>query len=198
MRLFVWILLAWFGWPLLFWTGLARGETPSPALTKESLKEEFGDKENSHRKEPVDIGSKQMSVDMESHTIVFRGDVRVRQGELQLQAQEVTAVFGSDIHDIVEIVARGDVSVQKAGRLAYGEEAVYDRRKATIALTGKPYLKEGDNSISGEKILVWLDEERMEIQGDVKAVLKPGNRPDASGQESWKDRLPDGPAMGAP
>ena len=142
------------------------------AITKESLKRDFGEGDW-HLKEPVDIGSKQMSVDLDSHTITFLGDVSVRQGDLQLLAREVTAVFGSEVNDILEIVAKGDVSVQRADQFAFGQEAVFDRAKATIVLTGNPHLRQGDNFIRGEKILVRLDEERMEVQGDVKAEFRP-------------------------
>lgn len=150
-------------------------------VTKEVLEREFG-KGKWNFKEPVDIGSKRMSVDLDSHTVVFEGEVSVKQGELHLMAREVTAVFGSDVNDILQIVAKGDVSVRKADKLAFGQEAVYDRSKATILLTGDPYLKHGENFIRGERILVRLDEERMEVQGDVQAEFRPVKERETSGE----------------
>lgn len=140
--------------------------------TRESLEKELG-RDGVHLKEPVDIGAEKLNVDLESHTIVFAGSVRVRQGDLQMTAQEVRAVYGDDVNDIVELTARGDVTVQKGDKMAFGQEAVYDRRKATILLTGQPYLKQGENYIRGDRILVRLEEEKMEVQGDVKAEFRP-------------------------
>jgi len=140
--------------------------------TRESLERELG-RDGIHLKEPVDIGAEKLNVDLESHTIVFAGSVRVRQGDLQMTAQEVRAVYGDDVNDIVELAARGDVTVQKGDKMAFGQEAVYDRRKATILLTGQPYLKQGENYIRGDRILVRLEEEQMEVQGDVKAEFRP-------------------------
>jgi|YNPBryantNP2012_1023418.scaffolds.fasta_scaffold00025_40 lipopolysaccharide transport protein LptA len=140
--------------------------------TRESLERELG-RDGTHLKEPVDIGAEKLNVDLDSHTIVFAGSVRVRQGDLQMTAQEVRAVYGDDVNDIVELAARGDVTVQKGDKTAFGQEALYDRRKATILLTGQPYLKQGENYIRGDRILVRLEEEQMEVQGDVKAEFRP-------------------------
>lgn len=140
--------------------------------TRESLEREFA-RDTGHLKEPVDITADQLHVDLDSHTIEFAGSVRVRQGDLQMTAREVRAVYGDDVHDIVELAARGDVMVQKGDKLAFGQEAVYDRKEATILLTGEPYLKQGENSIRGDRILVRLEPEQMEVQGDVKAEFRP-------------------------
>lgn len=140
--------------------------------TRESLEREFG-RDSAHLKEPVDIGAEKLDVDLESHVIVFTGSVRVRQGDLMMTAREVRAVYGDDVNDIVELAAKGDVTVQKGDKIAFSQEAVYDRRKATILLTGQPYLKQGDNYIRGDRILVRLEEEQMEVQGDVKAEFRP-------------------------
>lgn len=140
--------------------------------TRESLERELGHN-STHLKEPVDIGAEKLDVDLDSHVIVFTGSVRVRQGDLMMTAQEVRAVYGDDVNDIVELAARGDVTVQKGDKTAFSQEAVYDRRKATILLTGQPYLKQGENYIRGDRILVRLEEEQMEVQGDVKAEFRP-------------------------
>jgi lipopolysaccharide export system protein LptA len=110
-----------------------------------------------------------MTVDFENHRVVFKGDVTVLQSDFSLAAREVTAVFGKSAEDIVKIVAVGDVTIQKADKRAWGEQATYDRENATILLKGSPVLKQGRNFIKGEEILVRLDEDRMEVKGGVEA-----------------------------
>jgi lipopolysaccharide export system protein LptA len=121
------------------------------------------------RNAPVDIHSEEMTVDFENHRIVFKGDVKVRQSDFSLAASEVTAVFGKSAEDIMKIVAVGDVTIQKANKRAWGEQATYNREDATILLEGSPVLKQGRNFIKGEEILVRLDEDRMEVRGGVQA-----------------------------
>lgn len=137
-------------------------------IAKESLGKTLT-KEGWDRDAPVDIHSEEMTVDFEKHQIVFKGDVKVLQSDFSLAASEVTAVFGESADDIMKIVARGDVSIQKADKTAWGEQAVYDRESATILLTGSPVLKQGRNFIKGKEIRVSLDEDRMEVKGSVEA-----------------------------
>lgn len=122
-----------------------------------------------NRDSPVDIHSKEMTVDFENNRIVFKGDVKVMQSDFSLTAGEVTAVFGESADDIKKIIAAGDVKIQKADKMAWGEQAVYDREGATILLTGAPVLKQGRNFIKGEEIQFSLDEDRMEVKGSVEA-----------------------------
>ena len=122
-----------------------------------------------NRNAPVDIRSEEMSVDFENNRIVFKGDVKVLQSDFSLTAGEVTAVFGESADDIKKIIASDDVKIQKADKMAWSEQAVYDREGATILLTGTPVLKQGRNFIKGEEIQFSLDEDRMEVKGSVEA-----------------------------
>jgi lipopolysaccharide export system protein LptA len=126
-------------------------------------------KEDWNRNAPVDIRSDEMTVDFENNRIVFKGDVKVLQSDFSLTAGEVTAVFGKSADDIKKIIAAGDVKIQKADKMAWGEQAVYDREGATILLSGAPVLKQGRNFIKGEEIQFSLDEDRMEVRGSVEA-----------------------------
>jgi lipopolysaccharide export system protein LptA len=122
-----------------------------------------------NRNAPVDIHSEEMTVDFEKRRIVFKGDVKVLQSDFSLTAGEVTAVFGESADDIKKIIAADDVRIQKADKMAWGQEAVYDREGATIRLTGAPVLRQGRNFIKGEEIRFRLDEDRMEVKGGVEA-----------------------------
>jgi lipopolysaccharide export system protein LptA len=138
------------------------------SLGEESLGKRL-QKEDWNRNAPVDIHSEEMTVDFEKNKIVFKGDVKVLQSDFSLTAGEVTAIFGESADDIKKIIASDDVKIQKAEKMAWGEQAVYDRESATILLTGTPVLKQGRNYIKGEEIHFSLDEDRMEVKGGVEA-----------------------------
>jgi lipopolysaccharide export system protein LptA len=134
-----------------------------------------------NRNAPVDIHSEEMTVDFDRRQIAFKGDVKVLQADFSLTASEVTAVFGESADDIQKIVAVGDVKIQKGNKTAWGEKATYTREDATILLTGNPVLKQGRNFIKGGEILVRLDEDRMEVRGDVKAEFVLSEQQGATG-----------------
>jgi len=154
------------------------GVNPFP-LNKESLAGTL-EKDEWDETAPVDIQSRQMSVNFQKHEIVFHGDVMVTQADFSLTAQQVTAVFGDTAEDIRQIMARGDVTIRKADKVARGQEAVYDRPEAVIVLRGNPHLEQGRNFIQGEVIRVYLNDDRMDIQGGVSAEFRVKESPDAA------------------
>jgi len=151
--------------PALLW-GIEGNELAPPG--ERSLEKSL-QKEDWNRNAPVDIHSEEMTVDFENNKIVFKGDVKVLQSDFSLTAGEVTAIFGESADDIKKIVASDDVKIQKADKMAWGEQAVYDRERATILLSGAPVLKQGRNFIKGEEIQFNLDEDCMEVKGSVEA-----------------------------
>jgi lipopolysaccharide export system protein LptA len=155
------------------------GVNPFP-VNKESLAGQF-EKDSWDTDAPVDIQSRKMSVDFQKHEIIFRGDVKVRQADFSLTAREVTAVFGESAEDIRRIVAKGDVTIQKADKVAWGNEAVYDRPEAVIVLRGDPRLRQGKNFIRGEEISVFLNQDRMDIKGGVSAEFRLKEKPEGDG-----------------
>ena len=124
-------------------------------------------------REQIDITSDQMIADYKRTSVTFRGHVRAVQCDLVLTADELTAEYGQDGASIATIVALGDVKVLQGDRMARGEEAVFQGEDRTITLVGSPVLAQGKNEIRGEKIVVYIDEGRMDIEGGVNAVLYP-------------------------
>jgi len=153
-----------------------------PSITKEALEGRFGS-DAWDTKAPVGIQSQKMDVDFDKHRIVFKGSVHVTQADFSLVAQEVVAVFGEDANDILKVLAKGDVTVKKGDKIAWGQEAVYDRKKASLLLSGKPFLQQGKNKIKGREIRVLLDEDRMEILGDVEAEFRLENQGESGQKE---------------
>ncbi len=149
--------------PSLLWAAEADNFIP---FTEKSLKSS-SQGELWDREAPVDIHAEQLNVDFEAHQIIFKGDVKVTQADFFLSAREVIASFGENADDIERIVAKGNVDIQKADKRAWGEEACYDRKEATIVLRGNPSLRQGKNLLKGKEIRVLLDEDRMEIKGAV-------------------------------
>ena len=86
----------------------------------------------------------------------------------------------------------GDVQITKGQRRASGGRAVFDNSARTVTLSEQAKLQDGPNEIAGEKVVVYLDEERSVVEGGrdrVRAVLYP---PSQGGEGATATASPDG------
>jgi lipopolysaccharide transport protein LptA len=141
------------------------------------------------RDHPTVITSTQIAFDYKEMVAVFEENVRVENPQFLLLADRVL-VFLEGTNDIKQIMAIGHVSVTNELRSASCDKAVYTRATEQLVLTGNARLQRGDNSVSGNRIDIWLNDERMEVSpGDdpaekltlPKVVFKPAtvkNKPE--------------------
>jgi lipopolysaccharide export system protein LptA len=81
-----------------------------------------------------------------------------------------------NLEGLQTVVAEGDVHITQGNRIARGERAEFDETARTLVLSGGAVLLEGSNEVRGERVIVYLDEERSIVEGSnsrVKAVLVP-------------------------
>ena len=85
-------------------------------------------------------------------------------------------------NQVKEVVAAGQVRVRQGTRWATGGRAVFDQTSHTVVLSQNAVVHDGPNEVSGDRIVVYLDEERSVVEGGggrVKAVLFPSKDRDA-------------------
>lgn len=75
------------------------------------------------------------------------------------------------------VTCTGNVRIDQGTRWATGGTAVFDQTKRTFVLSQKPVLHEAQNEVTGERIIVYLDENRSVVEGGptkrVQAILYP-------------------------
>jgi lipopolysaccharide export system protein LptA len=79
---------------------------------------------------------------------------------------------------VQNIVAVGNVRIDQGTRWAVGGQAVFDQGQRTLVLTENPVLHDGPNVVAGDRVIVYLDENRSVVEGGrkrVKAVLYPNS-----------------------
>jgi len=89
---------------------------------------------------------------------------------------EAPAPPGNDNQKVREIVAEGSVRIDSGTRWATGGKATFDQTTRTLVLTVDPKLHDGENEVAGDRVVVYLDEDRSIVEGGrkrVKAVLYP-------------------------
>lgn len=152
-------------------------------------------------KGPVRIDSDVLELDYKGSSIMYRGHVQVTQGDVTLTsdtlsisydpravkrttAQDPKAVdasgpgAGTDAERIKEVVAEGNVRIRQGTKLAEGRRAIFDQAKQTFTLSDGAVLHDGPNQVAGERVIVYLKEERSVVESGtntrVKAILYPG------------------------
>ena len=56
----------------------------------------------------------------------------------------------------------------RAKRVATGERAVFDDKAKTVTLTGNPVMRQGNNQVSGAKVVYFIEQDRAMVEGDGK------------------------------
>ncbi|MFO7832321.1 MAG: lipopolysaccharide transport periplasmic protein LptA [Desulfuromonadaceae bacterium] len=149
------------------------------------------EKINHDSSHPVDITSDSLDVDDKRGVFVFRGDVVAKQDNATIYSDRLSVFYTSppttkddtdpaDTQDrsIEKIVALGSVRIVQEGRIATGEHAEYLYTEGSVILTGSPKVMQGDNTIAGEKITVYLDGASSTVEGSSRERVKATFVPD--------------------
>ncbi|OIN97601.1 hypothetical protein AUJ66_02640 [Candidatus Desantisbacteria bacterium CG1_02_38_46] len=101
----------------------------------------------------------------------FVGNVKARQGRLLLTASKLRVILDANGKKIQQIIATGLVKLVQGDLTAMSEEANFYNEEQKVILTGKPQAFSRSNKFSGEKITVYLKEDRIVIETKVKGVI---------------------------
>lgn len=129
-------------------------------------------------RQPIQVAADVFEFDYKQRILRYRGRVEARQGELVVESDEmVLSLNDSESFALREVRARGHVRLQQGERSAKAEEAVFDQQKRVATLLGDVELRDGSNEIRGERVTIYLNENRTIIEGGprerVRAVLYP-------------------------
>lgn len=126
---------------------------------------------------PVTVTADRLEADEAAGSVVFIGNAVAVQEDVTIHADRLTILSAPDTREIERVIAEGRVRILQQGRQAESEKAVFDRTEETITLTGTPRLREGQNIVEGEEIVLLLDERRSIVRGGaggrVNAVFQP-------------------------
>ncbi len=120
---------------------------------------------------PIKVDSKSQFVDGKNKTSLFKEDVRITQGSLIIDAEEVE-VIATDGEGREVFVARGNPAsysqTMEDGTpvTARANEIRYEVSKRTISLTGSAELKQDTSMVRGDKITYDMATEQLLATGD--------------------------------
>ena len=145
---------------------------------------------------PIQIEADRMETSQEENIVLFSGHVRANQNNLAINADTMTVhysgVKGSAKNTagvpveglqqkIAGITARGNVKIIQGEWVATGNTMDFNADKRIVILAGDARAWQNQNMVSGEKIILYLNEgrsvvEKSSAEGErVKAFIYPGS-----------------------
>jgi len=130
---------------------------------------------------PITIKSNELSADNKGKTAIFSGKVVAKQGDVTIFCDKMTVYYGAVQGDVDKIEADGNVRIVQENRTGLAAHAVYDSRAGKVVLTGgAPKVMQGTDTVSGEVITYFLDDDRSSVTGGrVEATIHPKSKNDA-------------------
>ena len=121
-------------------------------------------------REPIVITSDHMEAEELGNKVTFTGNVTLKKESMTLTSDRMIVLYDEGSKDIREIDAHGNVVVHKEGRVALSNDASYYSRDEKIVLTGDARIIENENQLAGEKITLFIHDDRSLVEGG-KALL---------------------------
>ena len=123
---------------------------------------------------PTVITSDKLDFDYEELVALFDGNVVVKDQQFTLKADRMIVFIEKDTNEIKRVDASGKVHVTTTGGMtATCGKATYTRKNGQIIIQINPVVTKGENVITGNKMSVWLDEERVVVEENVALEAMP-------------------------
>jgi len=123
-------------------------------------------------KAPVEVSADNLSVDQDSGTAVFSGNVVIGQGDLRLSAGSVRVVYSDSTGDIAQLLATDGVTLVTDSEAAEAATADYNLTTGILTLSGSVLLTQGASALSAEQMTINLNSGRAHMSGRVRTVFQ--------------------------
>jgi lipopolysaccharide export system protein LptA len=146
------------------------------------------------KEQPIQIVSDRMEAFHDKRMVVFTGNAVATQGERTVRAERLTLFYKpkpdgqsrpgtGGTEDIERIEAKQNVRITEGERVVTGDEALFDQQTQQMTVTGNAVLREGANVIRGDRVVVFLEENRGVVYSGknnrVTATVYPGEKQDS-------------------
>ncbi|MDE3029036.1 MAG: LptA/OstA family protein [Paracoccaceae bacterium] len=130
---------------------------------------------------PVNVTADQLKVNQAEGTAVFSGHVIVGQGKMRLAAPLVRVEYDKTADGgngrISKLFASGGVTLNTGTEAAEAKEATYAVSTGKVVMTGDVLLTQGQNAMSGQKLMIDLTQGTGQMDGRVQTIFQPKSAP---------------------
>ncbi|AEI14641.1 OstA family protein [Flexistipes sinusarabici DSM 4947] len=111
----------------------------------------------------------------------FSGNVFVKSDNLTMHSDNMSVYF-NDNREPEKIVAQGNVSITKQELYALSNKAEMLMNENVIKLSGDVRVWQGENYLEGQQVIIYNDENRIEVKKSDKSRVKIIFYPDQKGK----------------
>ena len=133
----------------------------------------------------LSITSKKMTLVNQENMIVFEGDVVLERDSMIIKAKKVDVAFApfsekeqgfvdaaDKKRELSTITATGNVEFVQGRRTILSQKVLYNKKDEKMIFTGSPNVREGEDELKGERITVYIREDRVVVDGG-EAIIHP-------------------------
>jgi len=131
---------------------------------------------------PINIAANQMTSTEKSNSVVFTGDVDAKQGDVRIRSDKMTVYytpknekgqkkFADTSQQVEKLVCAGNVEITRGEWLGTSKKMIYLSQERQVILMQNAKAWQGQNMVSGDKIIYYLDEGRSEVIGGTETTV---------------------------
>lgn len=124
--------------------------------------------------QPVEVTADQLSVDQDTGTAIFSGNVLIGQGQMRLSAPRVLVIYKEGNAGIERLEATGGVTLVSGPDAAEASRAEYSIDDGTVVMTGEVLLAQGQSALTSDSMTIDLENGTAQMNGRVKTILQSG------------------------
>ena len=132
--------------------------------------------------EPIEIVSDRMDAYHEKRMVIFSGNAVATQGARTVRSDRLIIYYKGDEEQpagksaskstspgegtgaVERVEAKGHVRVTEGDRIVTGDEALFEEEDGKMTMMGNAVMREGPNVIKGDRIVVFLNENRGMVE----------------------------------
>lgn len=125
---------------------------------------------------PIQIEADHMSSTEKSNTVLFSGNVDAKQKDVRIRSNEMTVFYTpagkpggkketKTSQQVEKLICTGNVEISRNEWLGTSNRMIYLAKERQVILIDNAKAYQGQNMVSGEKIIYYLDEGRSEVVG---------------------------------
>ena len=123
------------------------------------------------------VTADRLTFEYKKQMAVFDGHVVVVDPRIRIESDELRLVF-SKTNEIKSVTATGNVRLRSEDKTGACNKAVYVGETEEVTLTGNARLNRGGrDSVTGDRIIFYLDEDRVVVEGGTQLVIFPEDGP---------------------
>lgn len=134
---------------------------------------------------PIHIEANKMTSTEKTNSVLFTGEVDAKQGDVRIRSDEMTVYYTQKdpkakktkkgektaSQQVEKLICIGNVEITRGEWLGTSKKMIYLSKERQVILTNNAKAWQGQNMVSGDKIIYYLDEGRSEVVGGTSTTV---------------------------